>query len=363
MGEKLEKFKDFFRRNKGKIASGAKKAVVVSFIIGVAISAVACSDKTGNQDLDQNNDGPGIQAPIGGGEQTGTQTPSTPSTPDVPVTPDVPDVPVTPDVPDQPVLPDVPDVPVTPDIPDVPVTPEKTEAEYKVECEEIVTEKINQALTKKYKLATIDNVKIEKINIDTGDIYCSAEHTQSGYTSSYFYTINSELKNCDSYKEVRDLLDTIDLNVESRQTNIEGLVSEEKYNELCEYVLGEVGLEGAEVLNATQFSSVGGGMRGVEFTVLKGDKVYAIQANAHSGDQSTQEGHINSMLNSSTNEISITSEENFEDFDMIGRSLENLSFEQEIGGEKVSMKLAKGENGKYSLDFNFCSFGDDGFGF
>ena len=348
----MEKFGDrvktFFKKFIEKITPVAKKTSIIVALVPIAISVVACSDKTGNQDLDQNNDGPGIENPINGGTQTGTQTPSTPSTPDVPVTPDV------------------PDVPVTPDIPDVPVTPEKTEAEYKVECEEKLKEIALTAVQNSNSMIEFTDIANLVFNTENGTIYCRAKGSAFGVTGESYYIIRTN-QSLDS-SNYKDALETIkDFEASSitevqNQTILKGNVSEEKYNDLCEYVLGEVGLEGAEVLNATQFSSVGGGMRGVEFTVLKGDKVYAIQANAHSGDQSTQEGHINSMLNSSTNEIAITSEENFEDFDAIGISLENMSFKQEINGEEVSMKLVKGENGKYALDFNFCSFGDDGFG-
>ena len=93
-------------------------------------------------------------------------------------------------------------------------------------------------------------------------------------------------------------------------------VSKELYNQLCEYVLGKVGLDGAEVLNATEFHSVpgGSGMIGTNVTVLKDNKIYTIEANAHSGGLSEQEDHIAYMLASSTNEIKIISEEDFKEF-------------------------------------------------
>lgn len=319
-----------FREKMQKIKTGVVRTGLVVFILGIAVTAVACSDKTGNQDLDQNNGEPGIENPV-----DGTQTPSTPSTPDVPVTPDVPDVPVTPDVPDQPDVPDVPDIPdepTTPDIPDVPVTPEKTEAEYKVECEEIIAEKIENLILQYTGSDTVE-MKDFAFNVDNGKIFAHVEDTFRGYTSNYFYTISTGAQNYDTYREAAESLGSKEFKVEERQSNLKMKVSEEKYNALCEYVLGEVGLEGAEVLNATQFKSIGTtGMNGTTLTVLKNNKIYNIQANAHSGTQSTTEGKIEYMLNSSTNEIEITNEENFEDFDSIGISLENLSFEQEIDG-------------------------------
>ena len=116
-------------------------------------------------------------------------------------------------------------------------------------------------------------------------------------------------------------------------------------------------------LEETEFvSSVGGGMEGTTLTVVKNGKVYEISASSHSGTASGAEGKIEYMINSSTNEIEITSEENFEDFDSIGISLENLSFEQEIDGKEVSVQFVNGPYGTYSLDFNYYTFGGDGFG-
>lgn len=350
----MEKFGDrvktFFKKFIEKITPVAKKTSIIVALVPIAISVVACSDKTGNQDLDQNNDGPGIQAPIGGGEQTGTQTPSTPSTPDVPVTPDVPDVPVTPDVPDQ---------PVTPDIPDEPVTPEKTEAEYKVECEEKIRLTVQEKIDAWWGEGKSE-VGSFKLNMEDGTIYTNAKF--GGSTKEEFFVLTTNLLSANDYKTMSTKCEEIEVLAIQKETKIINSVSEESYNKLCEYVLGEVGLEGAKVLNATDFGLVPGGMDRATFTVKANNKVYLIQADGHSGDQSSQEGRIESMINSSTNKIKIISEQSFEDFDMIGISLENMSFKQEINGEEVSMKLVKGENGKYALDFNFCSFGDDGFG-
>lgn len=89
-------------------------------------------------------------------------------------------------------------------------------------------------------------------------------------------------------------------------------VSEELYNQLCEYVLGKVGLDGAEVLNATEFTNINR-MMGTILTVYKDNKVYSVEARTQSAPGSN-ENHINYMLSSSTNEIKIISEENFKEF-------------------------------------------------
>ena len=347
-----------FREKMQKIKTGVVRTGLVVFILGIAVTAVACSDKTNDQDLGQNTN-PGIHGPIDG-TQTGTQTPSTPSTPDVPVTPDVPDVP---DVPDQPDLPDVPD---QPDVPDVPVTPEKTEAEYKVECEEIIKKHLISEFNKDNSRYNISNIKNLLINTKTGTAYFNADHSRYSNNNERFFVAqyDENLFEAKSYQEMINKFEQNnfkDINVDfETNTIVKNSVSEEKYNELCEYVLGEVGLEGAEVLNATQFESTGSGFL-TNLLCLKSGKIYEI--NAKVASYGTQEEHIANMLDPArTKTIEIANEENFEDFDMIGISAQGLSFEQEIDGKEVSVQFVNGTYGTYSLDFNYYTFGGDGFG-
>lgn len=237
---------------------------------------------------------------------------TTPANPDSSVT--------TPAQPDQPNIPNVPEQPVQPDQPNTPDQPivEKTEQEYMQECKNKLTSKVTEALQAKYKLAEISNVKLVRMNSLNGTAYFTGTHTQSGLERSCFYTIETKLGNIENltYEKVSENLNNFEITNINKESNIKNSVSEELYNQLCDYVLDKVGLEGAQVLNATEFHHIfdGSGMSGTNLTVLKDSKVYTIEANAHSGGAGQQEEHINRMLSSSTNEIKITSEEDFKEF-------------------------------------------------
>lgn len=234
---------------------------------------------------------------------------TTPANPDSSVT--------TPAQPDQPNIPNVPEQPVQPDQPNTPDQPivEKTEQEYMQECKEKLKTTIENYVLN-YMCRGSVKCNTYKLNELDGKIYTSIDYTYRNNTVTYFYTMNTNLNdlNKSTYEETSKSLESIKLSSIIQFSNIKNSVSEELYNQLCEYVLGKVGLDGAEVLNATEFHSVSGGMRGTNLTVLKDNKIYTIEANAHSGAVSRQEEHINYMLASSTNEIKIVSEEDFKEF-------------------------------------------------
>lgn len=246
---------------------------------------------------------------------------TTPANPDSSVT--------TPAQPDQPNIPNVPEQPVQPDQPNTPDQPivEKTEQEYMQECKNKLTSKVTAALQAKYKLAEISNVKLVKMNSLNGTAYFTGIHTQSGLARKYLYTIETSLGNIvdTKYKKLSDDLNDFEITNIDRKNCINGAwnrydltpsyehsVSEELYNQLCEYVLGKVGLDGAEVLNATEFTNINR-MMGTILTVYKDNKVYSVEARTQSAPGSN-ENHINYMLSSSTNEIKIISEEDFKEF-------------------------------------------------
>lgn len=237
---------------------------------------------------------------------------TTPANPDSSVT--------TPAQPDQPNIPNVPEQPVQPDQPNTPDQPivEKTEQEYMQECKKKIEEIALEKLQSTSKRGKFDNIKILKTNKLNGIVYLTADKTFGGGTDTFFYELNlgnifenstyeQSLKTLSSISAISDTVLYI-------QYMIKYSVSEELYNQLCEYVLGKVGLDGAEVLNATEFHLVVGGMRGTNLTVLKDNKIYTIEANGHSGGAGRQEEHIDRMLASSTNEIKIISEEDFKEF-------------------------------------------------
>lgn len=234
---------------------------------------------------------------------------TTPANPDSSVT--------TPAQPDQPNIPNVPEQPVQPDQPNTPDQPivEKTEQEYMQECKNKLTSKVTEALQAKYKLAEISNVKLVRMNSLNGTAYFTGTHTQSGLERSCFYTIETKLGNIENltYEKVSENLNNFEITNINKESNIKNSVSEELYNQLCEYVLGKVGLDGAEVLNATEFSTNKNRMYETVLSVFKNNKIYQVSASVIS--DGSQEDHINKlMIEGRTKEIKITSEEDFKEF-------------------------------------------------
>lgn len=224
----------------------------------------------------------------------------------------------TPAQPDQPDVPNVPEQPVQPDQPNTPDQPivEKTEQEYMQECKKKIEEIALEKLQSTTKRGTFDNIKILKTNKLNGKVYLTADKTLTSITT-YFYELNlGNIFENSTYEQSLKTLNSISPVTGTElitQTVLQKAVSEELYNQLCEYVLGKVELDGAEVLNATEFTSTSGGMKGTTLSVLKDNKIYTIEASAHSG-LGSNEDHINYMLASSTNEIKIVSEEYFKEF-------------------------------------------------
>lgn len=221
----------------------------------------------------------------------------------------------TPAQPDQPDVPNVPEQPVQPDQPNTPDQPivEKTEQEYMQECKEKLTSKVTAALQAKYTYGETTDVKIVKVNSLTGTVYATGVY-HFGKPTTCFYELKTTLSGLDklTYEEASKQFTNLEFNSVKKSNNIKESVSDELYNQLCEYVLGKVGLDGAEVLNATKFTNINR-MMGTVLTVNKAGKIYSVQARTHSAPGSN-ESHINYMLASSTNEIKIISEEDFKEF-------------------------------------------------
>lgn len=221
----------------------------------------------------------------------------------------------TPAQPDQPDVPNVPEQPVQPDQPNTPDQPivEKTEQEYMQECKAILTKRVSDKLQETYTYGETTNVKIVKVNSLTGTVYATGIY-HFGTPVNSFYKLETGLFDLHkvSYSSILELLKSFEFTSVNRFTNIKYSVSEELYNQLCEYVLGKVGLDGAEVLNATEFTNINR-MMGTVLTVNKAGKIYSVQARTQSAPGSN-ESHINYMLASSTNEIKIVSEEDFKEF-------------------------------------------------
>lgn len=236
---------------------------------------------------------------------------TTPANPDSSVT--------TPAQPDQPNIPNVPEQPVQPDQPNTPDQPivEKTEQEYMQECKKKIEEIALEKLQSTSKRGKFDNINILKTNKLNGIVYLTADKTFGGGTDTIFYELNlgKNFENSTYEQSLKTLssISAISDTVLYIQYMIKYSVSEELYNQLCEYVLGKVGLDGAEVLNATEFSTNKNRMYETTLSVFKNNKIYQVSASVIS--DGSQEDHINKLMTEGrTKEIKIISEEDFKEF-------------------------------------------------
>lgn len=232
---------------------------------------------------------------------------TTPANPDSSVT--------TPAQPDQPNIPNVPEQPVQPDQPNTPDQPivEKTEQEYMQECKEKLKTTIVNGLAQTGRL----NAKINsyRVNQLTGKVYINVSYEDT-YGDKYteFMTYETNLGDISSltYKQVSEKMEELQLTKRVASSVLQKAVSEELYNQLCEYVLGKVGLDGAEVLNATSFISQREGYY-TNLICIKDNRIYNVYANVNSFG--SQEDHINKLMTEGrTKEIKIISEEDFKEF-------------------------------------------------
>lgn len=223
----------------------------------------------------------------------------------------------TPAQPDQPDVPNVPEQPVQPDQPNTPDQPivEKTEQEYMQECKKKIEEIALEKLQSTSKRGKFDNIKILKTNKLNGKVYLTADKTLTSITT-YFYELNlGNIFENSTYEQSLKTLNSISPVTGTElitQTVLQKAVSEELYNQLCEYVLGKVGLDGAEVLNATEFTADNRGYTS-NLICFKDNIFYTVKANVISFG--SQEDHINNMLTEGrTKGIKIVSEEDFKEF-------------------------------------------------
>lgn len=222
----------------------------------------------------------------------------------------------TPAQPDQPDVPNVPEQPVQPDQPNTPDQPivEKTEQEYMQECKEKLKTTIVNGLAQTGRL----NAKINsyRVNQLTGKVYINVSYEDSyGDIYNEFMTYETNLGDISSltYKQVSEKMEELQLTKRIASSILQKRVSEELYNQLCEYVLGKVGLDGAEVLNATWFKVNNHSMYETTLSVFKNNKIYQVSASVIS--YGSQEDKINDMLTEGrTKEIKIISEEDFKEF-------------------------------------------------
>lgn len=195
--------------------------------------------------------------------------------------------------------------------------PEKTPAEYKAECEQKIVKSVHDYIYKSIGRGTL-TIDDYKLNLENGKIYTNVTYTYRN-PEQRFYTMDTNLTNLTnaSYKEISAKLDNLQLSNRERNTKMDASELGDKYNALCNYVLSQCDLQDSEILNVTKFATTGEGTQRTNITVLRGNKVYILEACTHSAPSSDQTYHIDYMLNSETNEISLVSQESFKDFDNI----------------------------------------------
>lgn len=166
------------------------------------------------------------------------------------------------------------------------------------------------------KRGRFDNINILKTNKLNGKVYLTADRILTS-TTKYFYELdlgkNFENSTYEQSLKILNSISSVSGTELITQTVLQKAVSEELYNQLCEYVLGKVGLDGAEVLNATKFKVNNNSMHETVISVFKNNKIYQVSASVIS--YGSQEDKINDMLTEGrTKEIKITSEEDFKEF-------------------------------------------------
>lgn len=190
----------------------------------------------------------------------------------------------------------------------------KTEKDYMNECDSKLKTAIVNGLAQTGRL----NAKINsyRVNQLTGKVYTNVSYEDT-YGDKYteFMTYETNLGDISSltYEQVSKKMEGLQLTNRVASSVLQKAVSEELYNQLCDYVLDKVGLEGSQILNATKFKVNNKSMYETVLSVCKNDKIYQVSASVIS--DGSQEDHINKLMTEGrTKEIKITSEENFKEF-------------------------------------------------
>lgn len=189
----------------------------------------------------------------------------------------------------------------------------KTEQDYMNECDSKLKTAIESNVLEYMGRGSV-KLNSYRLNELDGKIYTSVDYTYRNNTVTYFYTMNTNLNDLtkSTYEETSKSLDSVKLSNITQFSNIKISVSEELYNQLCDYVLDKVGLEGAQILNATEFAADNKGYTS-NLTCFKDSKIYTVKANVISFG--SQDEHVNNLLTEGrTKEIKITSQENFKEF-------------------------------------------------
>lgn len=201
-----------------------------------------------------------------------------------------------------------------------------TEEDYKAQCTEIINAKTLtlMEMDELSRFATISNLEINSINLETGKIYCKAVKSSSNKFS--FYELQTNLNELDSssYKNLSEALSALKVESMDGQAIIQNEVSAEAYANLVNFVIsnsigwGPAGTD-VEILNVSAFKALtdGSGRNYLIMQVLKDDTLYVIRAEGSTGI-GRQEDQIKRLLESPSTEVTFTSE-SFSDFNDIGK--------------------------------------------
>lgn len=231
---------------------------------------------------------------------------------------------------------------------------DKTPAEYKAECEQKIVDALEVEIAKTAGINRTAEITDYKFNLNDGSFYVNAAIYRKGrFSDNCFYHVKSNLGNLQnvSYKELTTKLDNIQFDNCSKYTIMDASELGDKYNALCNYVLGEYDLQDGEILNVTNFKSDGSGYQKSITTVLYNGEIFTVSAKttAPNNDNSTVIDCLlgNEYLGQS---VTITSRSAFKDFDNIVSAEAGISsYKVKLGGKTLFSKT----NGNivYNNDF------------
>lgn len=177
------------------------------------------------------------------------------------------------------------------------------------------------------------NIKYIKTNTLKGTIYCSADYTVWNRTSHSFYTIDFDkpFLTEGTYEEILNNLQSFDpasATVKS-ETVLQPEISEELFNEFCEYIkrqsytygdevidFSAIDPQNLEIINVTNTIS-SGGWTGFGFKILdtESNKIYDGNIMGALGSSSVDD-QIIELMGKTTNFFEITEISEFQEFDL-----------------------------------------------
>ncbi len=212
------------------------------------------------------------------------------------------------------------------------IPPEITEEQYAVMCKDKIEEIALEAINRSSEYGNMTNIDIKKIDKAGYVIYCNADYHLYGLISNRFYTIKFDKKILlgKSYEEIYNNLKTID-NLTAEviwKSCLQPEISEELYNEFCDYIKAQSYTYGEEVIDFSAIdknqleiinvtnSFITGGRRSFGFKVLdtKSKKIYEGSIMGALGSSAVDD-QIIELMGKTTNIFEITDVSDFEEFE------------------------------------------------